>query len=351
VIAAGRLGFPELAENILEEDKADFIGLGRGLLADPEWPNKVQQGLTDEIITCIACGEGCQRRANQNKYVSCVLNPLTGMEKELALAPAAVKKKVLVAGGGPAGMEAARVARLRGHDVTLWEKSDRLGGSLIPGSVPDFKQEIVTIVTRLSRQIQTLGVTIELNREATPETIEKLDPDVIFVATGSQPLVPRIMGVDQEFVMTAVDLLRGKKQAGENVAIIGGGAVGAETALYLAQMGKKVTLIEMLGIIAADIFDESRKQLLQLLDKYNVTQLTESKVVEITGGGVIVDTRSGNQVIQADTVVLALGLCSETRLLENLRQTGRKVVAIGDCVFPRRIMDAIWEGYRKARIV
>jgi 2-enoate reductase len=273
------------------------------------------------------------------------------MEKELALIPAAAKKKVLVVGGGPAGMEAARVACLRGHDVTLWEKSDRLGGSLIPGSVPDFKQDIATIVTRLSRQIRSLGVTIQLNREATRETIEKFDPDVIFVATGSQPLVPRIMGVDQEFVITAVDFLLGKKQAGANVAIIGGGAVGAETALYLAQIGRKVTLIEMLGKIAADVFDESRKQLLQLLDKYNVTQLTESKVVEITDGGVIVDTRSGKQEIQADTVVLALGLCPETRLLENLRQTGRKVVAIGDCVFPRKIMDAIWEGYRKARIV
>jgi 2-enoate reductase len=351
VIAAGRLGFPDLAEKILEDGKADFIGLGRGLLADPEWPNKVRNNRADEIITCIACGDGCQKRANQNKYVSCALNPVTGMEKELALTPAKEKKTILVVGGGPAGMEAARVARLRGHDVTLWEKGDRPGGSLIPAAVPDFKQELANITARLSRQIQKLGVRIELNHEATRENIDKLNPDVVFVATGSQPLVPRIEGIDKEFVITAVDFLQGKKQVGDNVAVIGGGAIGAETALHMAQMGKKVTLIEMLGYIAADVFDESRKLLLLQMDKFGVTQLLESKVTEFTDGGVIFETRSGNREIKVDTVVLALGLRPETRLLDELSQTGRKVVAIGDCVAPRKILEAIWEGYRRARIV
>jgi 2-enoate reductase len=325
--------------------------LGRGLWADPEWPNKVRNNRADEIITCIACGDGCQKRANQNKYVSCALNPVTGMEKELALTPAKEKKTILVVGGGPAGMEAARVARLRGHDVTLWEKGDRPGGSLIPAAVPDFKQELANITARLSRQIQKLGVRIELNHEATRENIDKLNPDVVFVATGSQPLVPRIEGIDKEFVITAVDFLQGKKQVGDNVAVIGGGAIGAETALHMAQMGKKVTLIEMLGYIAADVFDESRKLLLLQMDKFGVVQLLESKVTEFTDGGVIIETRSGNKEIKVDTVVLALGLRPETRLLDELCQTGRKVVAIGDCVAPRKILEAIWEGYRRARIV
>lgn len=351
VIAAGRLGYPDLAEKVLEEGKADFIGLGRGLLADPQWPNKVQQGRNDDIIICVACGDGCQKRANENKYVSCALNPHSGMEKELALTPAEEKKRILVVGGGPAGMEAARVARLRGHDVTLWEKSDRLGGSLIPASVPDFKQNLVSIMTRLTQQIRKLGVTVELNREATRETIEELDPEIIFVATGSRPLILPIKGVERESVVTAVDLLLGKKQPGDNVAVVGGGAIGAETALYLAEQGTRVTLIEMLDKMAADVFDESRKLLLQLLDKHNVAQLTRSKVIEITESGVTVETEAGPQEIQADTVVLALGLCPENKLLEKLRRTGRKVISIGDCAAPRKIMDAIWEGYRKARVV
>ena len=168
---------------------------------------------------------------------------------------------------------------------------------------------------------------------------------------GMRELVPRIKGIDKEFVITAVDFLQGKKQAGDNVAVIGGGAIGAETALHMARMGKKVTLIEMLAYIAADVFDESRKLLLLQMDKFGVTQLLESKVTEFTDGGVIIETRSGKKKIKVDTVVLALGLRPETRLLDELCQTGRKVVAIGDCVAPRKILEAIWEGYRRARIV
>ncbi len=350
VIAAGRLGYPELAEKILEDGKADFIGMGRGLLADPEWTNKVKQGREDEIITCIACGDGCQRRTNQNKYVSCTLNPLTGIEKELALTPAIIKKKVLVIGGGPAGMEAARVARIRGHEVTLWEKSDKLGGNLIPASVPDFKEDIRLITKRWSDQLKKLGVKVELNTRATPQAIKKVSPDVVFIATGSQPSIPPIPGIKQSNVVTAVDVLLGKKNIGENVVIAGGGSVGAETALYLAQQGKKVTLIEMTDKIAVEVFDESRGQLLRLLNENKVNQLTESTIQEILPDGVRIKTKTGEQKISGDTVILALGMKSDNSLTDQMQQSGFEVVNIGDCVKPRRIIDAVWEGFRRARI-
>ncbi len=350
VIAAGRLGYPDLAEEVLETGKADFIGLGRALLADPEWPNKVLSHKEDEIITCIACGDGCQRRTNQNKYVSCTLNPATGMEKELAIIPAETKKKVLVVGGGPAGMEAARVARLRGHEVTLWEKSDKLGGNLIPASIPDFKQDIRMIVTLWSDQLKRTGVKVELNKEATPEAIKEAKPDILFLATGSSPNVPPIPGIELPLVMTAVDVLLGKKKVGKNVIIAGGGSIGAETALYLAQQGKKVTLIEMTDKIAVEVFDESRGQLLRLLSENKVEQLTESTLLEIVTDGVMIKTKSGEQKISGDTVVLAMGMKSNISLTDKMQRAGSEFVTIGDCVKPRRIIDAIWEGFRRARV-
>lgn len=350
IIAAGRLGFPDLAEDILKTNKADLIGLGRPLLADPDWPNKVKGGREEEIIYCIACGDGCQARTNQNKYISCALNPLTGMEKELAITKAEKKKNVLVIGGGPSGMEAARVLALRGHEVTLWEKTEQLGGNLIPAAVPDFKRDLITIIDRLSRLINQLGVKVQLGKEATVKAVDEMKPDVIFIATGSKHVLPMIPGIENEFVMTASELLLGQKRAGDNVVVIGGGAIGAETALHIAQAGKHVTLVEMLSTIAMDVFDESRKQLLHLLDNNGIKILTGSTVKLITAKGVVVSSDQGNQTLRADTVVLAVGMKAENRLLEDLHKTQIEVVPIGDCVKPGKIIDAIWTGFRKARV-
>lgn len=349
VIAVGKLGYPELAEKVLQERKADFIALGRSLLADPEWPNKVREGRFEDICPCIGDLEGCEARVEKRKHLSCTVNPATGMEREFALRPAERKKTVLVVGGGPGGMEAARVAAIRGHKVTLWEKSDALGGNLIPASVPDFKQDYRRLVDYLIAQVKKHGVTIELGKEATPQLVQAMRPDIVFVAIGGAPIIPAIPGVDKAKVVTAVDVLLGRKEVGEFVSVIGGGTVGSETALYLAQKLKKVTIVEILDGIACNMYVNNRIHMLQLLARANVETLTETSVLAITDEGITIADKHGKEsTLKADTVVLAAGMESKDKLSEAL---AGEVHAIGDCVEPRRVINAIWEAFRTARLV
>ncbi len=354
VMAVGNLQYPEVAERVLQEGKADFIILGRALLADPEWPNKVREvreGRTEDIYPCIGDNEGCCGRVTTGKYVSCTVNPMTGMEREFAIKPAEKKKSVLVVGGGPGGMEAARVATLRGHKVTLWEKGDALGGNLIPASVPNFKHDYRRLINYLSTQIKKLGVTIELGKEATPALVRKAKPDVVFIATGGTPLIPEIPGVKKKKVIDAIDLLLGKKEAGESVVVVGGGLVGCETALYLAQKGKKATIVARHDI-AGDVFEANQQHLLKLLSDARMKVLTYTNTLGITDEGVTIADKSGNRsVLKADTVVLALGLEPDRRLFEALEGKLPEVYAIGDCVEPRKVINAIWEGFRLARLI
>jgi len=352
VIAVGKLGYPELAERVLQEGKADFICLGRALLADPEWPNKVKKGRLEDIRPCIGCHEGCLKRVFDVKYLSCAVNPATGMEREFTIKPAEKKKTVLVVGGGASGMEAARVTALRGHKVTLWEKGDALGGNLIPASVPDFKQDYRKLINFLSTQIKKLGVTLELAKEATTELILEMKPDVVFIATGSTSIVPEIPGVGKKMVVIAVDLLLGKQEAGKSVVVVGGGLIGCETALYLAQKGKKLTIIEMLDGVMLDMYSANRMHLLKLLADADVNILTETKCLEIRDNGITIADKYGKRsTLEADTVVLAVGLKSNEGLLEALKDKIPEVYAIGDCVEPRKVINAIWEGFRTARLV
>ena len=351
VIAVGKLGNPVLAESVLAEGKADFIMLGRPLLADPEWPNKVRERREEDIRPCIGDQE-CLKRIFERKYLSCSVNPVTGKEREFSLVPAEVKKKVLVVGGGPAGMEAARVAALRGHQVTLWEKEKALGGSLIPGSVPDFKGEYKRLLDYLATQIRKLGVTLELGKEATPERIKAMRPDVVFIATGGTPILPNIPGIQNRNVVTAVDLLLGKGEAGESVVILGGGLVGSETALHLARKGKKVTLVEMLDRIASTMFSANRAHLLHLLEESGVKSYTHTAATEITAEGMIVRGRDGKEILlKADTIVIAAGFESRQGHWESLRDTVPEVYPIGDYAKPQVVQNAIWEGFRIARLV
>jgi len=350
-MAVGKLGYPELAEKVLQEGKADYIILGRALLADPDWPNKVKAGELEDIRPCLGDHE-CLQRITSRKYLSCTVNPQVGMERELTLTPAEKKKKVLVVGGGPGGMEAARVAALRGHKVTLWEKGDTLGGNLIPAAVPDFKMDYRSLIEYLSTQIKKLGVAVELGREATPELIEKMKPDVVLVATGSTSIVPDIPGITDAKVITAVDLLSGKEEVGETVVVIGGGLVGAETALYLAQKGKKVTIVEILGTIAQDMYKANRTHLLELLDGAMVVTMTGTNVMEVIDEGVVITTMGGKKsTLAADSVVLALGAQCNNGLYEVLKNKVPEVYAIGDCVDPGKVINAIWGGFRTARLV
>lgn len=351
VIAVGKLGLPELAERVLQEGKADFIALGRPLLADPEWANKVKEERQEEIRPCIGDHEGCLGRFFAGKSISCTVNPMAGMEREFAITPAERKKAVLVVGGGPGGMEAGIVAALRGHNVTLLEKCDALGGNLMPASIPDFKQEYRSLLEYLSTQIRKVGVNIRLETEATPELIQEMKPQTVIIATGATPIIPEIPGVEKETVITAVDLLLAKKKTGASAIVLGGGLVGCETALYLAQKGKRVMVVEILDSVMRDMVTPNRMHLLKLLADANVEILTETTVLEITDGGVnIIDKCGKASALEADTVVLALGLKSDGRLLEASYKVP-KVYGIGDCMKPRKTINAIHEGFRISRLL
>ncbi len=352
VIVDGKLGDPNVAEKVLQEQKADFIGLGRPLLADPDWPVKVEQGKPEDIRPCVGDLEGCLGRTMKYLYMSCTVNPCTGMEREYALAPAGERKSVVVVGGGPAGMEAALVAASRGHRVTLLEKGGQLGGNLIAASRPEFKKDLRPLIEYLSTQIRKAGVKVEFQVTATPEVIARLNSDIVIVATGATPLIPSIPGMELDNVMSAVDVLLKRKKPGERVVVAGGGMVGCETAVYLAQEGRRVTIVEMMGRLIPEMINPISDMGLRSLVATNaVSVLTGTRLIEVSGRGATVETSGTREIIQADSVVLALGFRPEQSLLHGLEGKVPELRAIGDCVQPRRIINAMWEGYHTSRLI
>ena len=351
ILASGKLGYPDMAEQVLQAGKADFIALCRYLLADPEWPNKVKEERAEDIVPCVGCHEGCIARVRKYQHIGCAVNPAAGVERELALLPAERRKSVLVVGGGPAGMEAARVSALRGHKVTLWERQNRLGGNLIPAAVPDFKYDYKLLLDYLTTQIRKLGIAVEFDKEASPESIRDFSPDVVFIATGAAHAIPEIEGIGEGMksgkVMTAVDLLLGGKEPGKSVVVVGAGLIGCETALYLAKKGRKVTIAGGRRL-AHDMVWGNALDLVKQLDDHKVKILMNHRVVRITETGAL----SANQRFDADSVVLAVGMNAIQNIpVERLEGKVPEIYAIGDCVSPRHIMHAIWEGYRTARLI
>ena len=358
VMVVGRINDPQLAEDILVKGYADMIVMGRALLADPELPNKAREGSIEDIAPCTSCGQGCLRTQLTYEPMTCVINPAVGREKEMVITPVAKQKKVLVIGGGPGGLEAARVSALRGHKVMLWEKASKLGGQINLAAIPPMKQELSKWIIYLSTQVKKAQVKVELNKEATPELIEKEKPDVVIVATGGKPLTPAIPGVEGKKVVTANEVLEGKLAISRGkVLVIGGGMVGCEIADMLADTGYNqttgsvpVTIVEMLADIGLDVIPQTRMLLLPRLREKGVEAITSATVREFLEDGVIIIKDGQEETIRGmDFIILACGTESVDELSAKIKDKVTEVYVIGDAKAPRKALEAIAEAAEIAR--
>jgi 2,4-dienoyl-CoA reductase-like NADH-dependent reductase (Old Yellow Enzyme family) len=291
VITVGRIQEPWMAEDIIASGKADFIGMARESLCAPHYPEKAKRGELQEIRQCIGCLQGCTASTYMRVPIHCLVNPELGYEFETDFSKAPVSKKVFIAGGGVAGMEAARAAAIKGHDVHLYEATGSLGGQFVSASYPPFKGEFATLPAWQLRQIKKLGVKFYLNTPLTAEIVKKEKPDKVILATGARPIIPDVPGINLPNVVLAEDVLRGRADTGMNVLVAGGGMIGAETASYLCvQCKEKVTIVEMLPDIANDMEGGIRDDLKDVLNKYFVKILTKTKLAGVTEQGALLDT-------------------------------------------------------------
>lgn len=346
VVAGYRINDPLLADEIIAGGKADLVGMARALIADPDLPNKAREGRLDDIRPCIACGY-CLDSVMLAAPMACAVNPLVGRETE-PTAPAERAKKVYVIGGGAAGMEAATIAARRGHDVTLFEKSEKPGGNLLLAAVPSYKWEVKTLIEYLETQLQKSGAKVILDTEVDEATIAKDKPDVVIVATGARPTVPDIPGVDGGNVATALDVLAGEKAVGDRVVVVGGGQVGCETAEHLAEQGRQVTVLEMLPRLGSDIGLTTRWVIMQRLQQAGIATEAGARVIEISDNGVSAERDGSIEFFEADSVVLAVGLTPDNQLARLLKDNIAEVHCIGDCAEVQKIANAVEGGFRIA---
>ncbi len=349
VMVSGSIPTPELAEEILESGKADFIALGRPLLADPHWPRKAKEGRSEDIRPCIRCNDGCHDRGMlSHRAIVCTVNPTLFKQDSLAVTKAERSKNVAVIGAGPAGMEAAMVSGLRGHNVTLYEKRE-LGGVLIEASVPEFKSDIKRLIDYYKTQLTKLNINV-VKEEADADTIKKGKFDAVIIAVGAALKKLDVRGIDNPIVTNVLDVLGGKVKVGQRVIVIGGGVSGSETGLFLAEQGKEVTFIEMLDEFMSGI-GHNRCAYNERLSEKKVTVHTGKRLDTVLDNvAVVVDRYGKRQELPVDSIVLASGFVPQKGLRQCLEdETGLEVYAIGDCVGPRMIYDAIHEGFLTAR--
>jgi NADPH-dependent 2,4-dienoyl-CoA reductase/sulfur reductase-like enzyme len=347
VITVNRINDPFVAEAILRSGKADLVAMARGSLSDPELPNKAAAGRFDDITYCIACMQGCNAEVVQDKPVRCIVNPEVGREAEFAAKRAkAKKKKVLVIGGGPAGIEAAVSAAKTGHEVSLYEKKNKLGGQFYLAAVPPAKGEITSFISALQNQLTSLKVDVHLNTEVTPEMVVSQKPDVVIVATGSRPLALKVPGADLPHVVSAYDVLEGKVDVGPRVVVIGGGMVGAETASHMANHSKQVVIVEQLPEIAMDEEQGAvRPQLLRELARNNVRIRVNSTASQISRDSVTIVSGNLTESEPVDSVVIAVGAVPANELISELEGGPFKVICVGDVCGIKNALEATWEGY------
>lgn len=344
VIAVGRLHNPVIAENVLKNGQADLVAMGRALIADPEIPNKIKEGRTNEIRPCICCNQRCVGKLYAESRISCTINPAAGRENDFALRPAEHRKKVLILGGGPAGMEVGRIAALRGHEIHLWEKDHKLGGQLLLSSVLPGKQVFENFRKFQENELHKLSVNIQLGKEAAMADVQHFQPDVLVIATGSRLEVPEIPGGRRQNVLTARQVLRNEMVSGNAVVVVGGGGVGCETADFLALKGKKVTVVEQLNHVAEDLEPFFVKRLLLLsLARSGVEIILGATVLEILDSGVVIQTGQGRKTLSADTVVMATSPRSNDSFASALKDMVPEVYQIGDAADPRKLDEVMEE--------
>ncbi len=374
VIASHRINDPKTARQLLNDNMCDMVAMGRSLIADPMLPEKTRQGRENEIVHCIACAQGCFDNLFKLKHVECLCNPLAGYEGTKGIEKTDTPKKVLVAGAGPAGMTAALTARKKGHDVIIYDMASQPGGQLHLASAPPGREEFRQLALDLAAQVAINKIPLVLNTQVTKEIIEKEKPDTVILATGARALVPPIPGTGLPHVAESWDVLMNRAEVGQKVVIIGGGAVGVETALFLAEKGtlsaeavkfllvnkaqdpdtlydmatrgtKEITLVEMLDKVGKDIGKSTKWGMMQDLGRYHVQTLTQSKVVEITPEGLKIEQDGKVTELEADTVVVAAGSVSHNPLESLLKELDLPYHIAGDAGRVATAFDAIHGGY------
>lgn len=374
VIASHRINDPETAREMIADDMCDMVAMGRSLIADPFLPEKARLGRESDIVHCIGCAQGCFDHLFQLKHVECLCNPKAGHEGSRTDKKTPASKKVLVVGGGPAGMSAALAATNQGHQVILCEQGARLGGQLYVAAAPPGRAEFACFARDLARQVILAGVSVQLGKPVTEATIREIAPDAVILATGARPVALPIPGTGLPHVVQAWDVLSGKAVAGRRVAIIGGGAVGVETALFLADKGtlspdgvkflltnraegpetlfrmatrgtKQVTLVEMQNRVGEGIGRSTRWGMLQELSRVGVTVMTHAAVIAITSAGLDVEKEGERRSVPADTVVMAAGAVSFNPLQSIVEKMGIGCQVVGDARTVTTAFDAVHQGY------